>query len=158
MAIFIANESDWAVNEDALVALARHVLEQMGVDPLAELSVLLVDVGAMERLHVRWMGEPGPTDVLAFPMDELDDARGREDSDPAPALLGDVVICPEVAAAQATSVGHSLDDEMQMLCTHGVLHLLGYDHAEPAEEQEMFGQQAKLLASWSAARGAGTSA
>jgi len=158
VAIFIANESDWAVNEDALVALARHVLEQMGVDPLAELSVLLVDVGAMERLHMRWMGEPGPTDVLAFPMDELDDARGREDSDPAPALLGDVVICPEVAAAQATSVGHSLDDEMQMLCTHGVLHLLGYDHAEPAEEQEMFGQQAKLLASWSAARGAGTSA
>ncbi len=158
MAVFVANESDWVVDEDALVALARHSLEQMGVDPLAELSVLLVDVGAMERLHVRWMGEPGPTDVLAFPMDELDDARGRDDHDPSPALLGDIVICPEVAAAQAKSVGHSLDDEMHVLCAHGVLHLLGYDHGDPAEEQEMFGHQAKLLASWSAARAAGPTA
>ena len=153
MAIFVANESDWRVDEDALVALARHVLDQMGVDPLAELSILLVDTGAMERLHVRWMNEPGPTDVMAFPMDELHDARGRDEAEPAPALLGDVVICPEVADAQATAAGHSLDDELQVLCAHGVLHLLGYDHAEPEEEQEMFGQQAKLIASWSASRG-----
>ena len=155
MAIFVANESDWAVDEDALVALARHSLDQLGVDPLAELSILLVDVGAMERLHVRWMGEPGPTDVLAFPMDELDDARGREDTEPPPALLGDVVMCPEVADAQAKAAGHSLDEELHVLCAHGVLHLLGYDHAEPAEEQEMFAQQAKLVASWAAARAAG---
>ncbi|HVE64865.1 MAG TPA: rRNA maturation RNase YbeY [Mycobacteriales bacterium] len=148
MSIFVANESDWTVDEDALVALARHALEHMGVDPLAELSILLVDVGAMERLNLRWMDEPGPTDVLAFPMDELDDARNRDDHDPSPALLGDIVMCPEVAAAQAKSVGHSLQDEMHLLCTHGVLHLLGYDHAEPEEEQEMFAQQAKLLAAW----------
>lgn len=155
MSIFVANESDRAVDEDALVALARHALDEMGVDPLAELSILLVDVGAMERLHLRWMDEAGPTDVLAFPMDELDDARGRDDHDPSPALLGDVVICPEVAGAQAKAVGHSLADEMSLLCTHGILHLLGYDHAEPDEEKEMFAQQAKLLASWSARRAGG---
>ena len=158
MAVFVANESDWRVDEDALVALARHVLDQMGVDPLAELSVLLVDSGAMERLHVRWMGEPGPTDVMAFPMDELHDPRGNEESEPAPALLGDVVICPEVADAQATTAGHSLDDELHVLCAHGVLHLLGYDHAEPEEEQEMFAQQAKLIASWSSTRSGGATA
>ena len=155
MAVFVANESDWKVDEDALVALARHLLAEMGVAPLAELSVLLVDVGAMEWLHVRWMGEPGPTDVLAFPMDELDD-RVDEDDEPEPALPGDVVICPEVADAQARKVGHPLEQELHLLCTHGVLHLLGYDHGEPEEEQAMMKEQARLLRSWEAHRSGAT--
>jgi probable rRNA maturation factor len=156
VAIFVANESGATVDEQSLVALARHVLDQMGVAPMAELSILLVDVGAMEQLHVRWMNEPGPTDVLAFPMDELEGTRmvahPGDDDEPEPALLGDVVLCPEVAAAQAVTAGHSTEDELHLLCTHGVLHLLGYDHGEPEEEQAMFREQARLLASWRAAR------
>ncbi len=149
MSVEIANESGAEVDEAALVALSRHVLDTMGVHPLAELSVLLVGLDAMEKLHERWMGEPGPTDVLAFPMDELGAGRGADDDDePEPALLGDVVLCPEVARRQARAAGHASEDELHLLCTHGILHLLGYDHGDPEEEQEMFGQQASLLASW----------
>jgi probable rRNA maturation factor len=100
----------------------------------------------MATLNERWMDESGPTDVLAFPMDEL--RPGGEDDEPEPGLLGDVVLCPAVAARQAASAGHSTDDELQLLLTHGILHLLGYDHAEPEEEREMFGLQRRLLASW----------
>ena len=150
MSVEVANESGAAVDETALVAVARHVLDELGVNPLAELSVLLVDVPSMTTLHERWMGEPGPTDVLAFPMDELDTARSPDEAEPGPALLGDVVLCPEVAAKQAATAGHSTADELHLLCTHGVLHLLGYDHAEPEEEREMFALQARLLDSWRA--------
>ena len=152
MSVEIANESGVPVDEGALVAVARHVLDELGVNPLAELSVLLVDVESMTTLHERWMGEPGPTDVLAFPMDELDTARGPDDREPGPALLGDVVLCPEVARRQAAQAGHSMTDELHLLCTHGVLHLLGYDHAEPEEEREMFALQARLLDGWQAGR------
>jgi probable rRNA maturation factor len=152
VSVFVANESGATVDEASLVELARHVLDQMGVAPMAELSILLVDVGAMEQLHVRWMNEPGPTDVLAFPMDELEGTRmvahPGDDEEPEPALLGDVVLCPEVAATQAAAAGHTTLDELHLLCTHGVLHLLGYDHADPEEEQAMFREQARLLASW----------
>jgi probable rRNA maturation factor len=153
----IANESGVDVDEAALARLARHVLDEMGVHPLAELSVLLVDEPAMAELHVRWMDEEGPTDVLAFPMDELHPPRpgGLEpDDDPSgpPGLLGDVVICPQVAAVQAREALHSVADELDLLCTHGILHLLGYDHAEPAELTVMFGLQDRLIASWRAGR------
>ena len=147
MSIDVANESGAAVDETALVALSRHVLDRLGIHPLAELSLLLVDEGAMEALHVQWMDEEGPTDVLAFPMDELRPARG-EDDEPAPGLLGDVVLCPTVAARQASEAGHSTEDELHLLATHGILHLLGYDHAEPEEKEEMFALQGELLASW----------
>jgi probable rRNA maturation factor len=100
------------------------------------------------------MDEPGPTDVLAFPMDELRPGR-REDPDTDPGLLGDVVLCPEVAAQQAREAGHSVADELHLLCTHGILHLLGYDHADAETEQEMFGEQRRLLAGWRAHRAAG---
>jgi len=153
VSVEVANESGSAVDETALVGLARHVLTEMGVHPLAELSVLLVDGATMGTLHERWMGEPGPTDVMAFPMDELETGRGPdEDDDPPPALLGDVVLCPEVAHRQAATAGHSTQDELQLLCTHGILHLLGYDHADAEEEREMFSRQADLLASWRGAR------
>lgn len=146
MSVDVNNESGLPADVTALVALSRFVLGKLRIHPLAELSVLLVDAGTMEQLHVQWMDEPGPTDVLSFPMDELRSAP--EDKEPVPGLLGDVVLCPSVAAEQARAAGHSTDDELQLLCTHGILHLLGYDHADPAEEQEMFGLQSELLASW----------
>jgi probable rRNA maturation factor len=155
VSIEINNESGVDVNEENLVALATHVLGEMGINPLAELSIVAVDEDAMSELHEKWMGEPGPTDVLAFPMDELrpgGGARGDGESPTDPALLGDVVLCPTVAARQAEEAGHSAQDELELLCTHGILHLLGYDHAEPEEHKEMFGLQAKLLESWQEVR------
>jgi len=161
MSIEIANESGAVVDEQALVRVSRHALDRLGVSPLAELSLLLVDVDQMERLHVQWMGELGPTDVMAFPMDELDlrgsrgvghghGAGSDEPDDTAPTLLGDIVLCPEVAQRQGLEAGHGTQAELQLLCTHGVLHLLGYDHNEPEEHAEMFGLQAQLLESFQA--------
>src|SRR5215471_17726998 len=153
MSIEIANESGFDVDADEIVAVARHALDEMGVNPLAELSILLVDVAYMAELNHRWMGGDGPTDVLAFPMEEGTIDPGPNDlSGGEPTLLGDVVLCPEVAAKQAITVGHPAADELHMLTVHGVLHLLGYDHAEPDEEREMFSLQAKLLDGWRAAR------
>jgi probable rRNA maturation factor len=153
LSIEIANESNVEVDTDAVLAVARHALDEMGVNPLAELSILLVDVGYMAELNHRWMGSDGPTDVLAFPMDEgsVDHGPG-EVSTSEPALLGDIVLCPEVAARQAVAANHSAADELHLLTVHGVLHLLGYEHAEPEEEREMFALQARLLDSWRAAR------
>ncbi|MBN9610210.1 MAG: rRNA maturation RNase YbeY [Actinobacteria bacterium 69-20] len=148
MTIEVANESGVGVDEVALGSVARYALSHMGINALAELSILLVDVPTMTELHVKWMDEPGPTDVMSFPMDELDTARRPDESGPGPALLGDVVLCPDVAAEQAVGAGHSLDDELHLLTVHGVLHLLGYDHAEPAEERAMFRLQNELLDAW----------
>ncbi len=156
MSVEIANESGVDADERALAGLARQVLDEMRIHPLAELSVLLVDEAAMTELNLRWMGEPGSTDVLAFPMDELRPPRpggthaehsGGEPAD-MPGLLGDVVICPQVAGEQAAKVGHGRQDEMELLAVHGILHLLGYDHGEPEEHAKMFGLQDRLLASW----------
>jgi probable rRNA maturation factor len=146
VSIEVANESGVDVDEAGLVALARFVLDQLRIHPLAELSILLVDLEAMEQLHVQWMEEPGPTDVLAFPMDEL--RPTKDDEEPEPGLLGDVVLCPAVAQQQAQTAGHSTADELQLLTTHGILHLVGYDHAEPDENAQMFGLQGELLTAW----------
>ena len=146
MTIDVNNESGVDVNELALAGLSRFVLDELRIHPLAELSVLLVDSDAMAALHVQWMDEAGPTDVLSFPMDEL--RPGTEDREPEPGLLGDVVICPQVAAEQAAKNGHPPEQELHLLCTHGILHLLGYDHAEPEEEKQMFDLQRDLLRSW----------
>ena len=158
MSIDIANETDYGteqgVDAEELVGVARYVLGEMGIHPMAELSILLVDTAAMEQLHIQWMDEPGPTDVLSFPMDELRPARAEDDNEPVPGLLGDVVLCPEVAVKQAKEAGHSTADELRLLTTHGILHLLGYDHAEPDEEAEMFGLQKQLLRGWKARSGA----
>lgn len=143
MAIELNNESGIEVDEAAVQRLVVFALDQLHVHRDAELAVIFVDEAAMEQLHVQWMDEPGPTDVLSFPMDEL---RPGTEEDPAPAgLLGDIVVCPQVAMAQAESAGHSLLDEVLLLVTHGLLHLLGFDHAEPEEEREMFGIQRDIL-------------
>src|SRR3954470_3325158 len=155
MSIEVLNESGVEAGEEMLVRLARHVLEGMQIHPMAELSLLLVDEPAMRELNLKWMGEDKATDVLAFPMDELRPGHlsgGSEDGAADPGLLGDVVLCPAVAERQGQAAGHSTQDELELLCTHGILHLLGYDHAEPEEHAEMFGLQGKLLASWQESR------
>jgi probable rRNA maturation factor len=146
MTVAINNESGVEVDEHGIAKLAQFVLGEMGVHPRAELSVMLVDEPAMSGLHEQFMGEPGPTDVLAFPMDDLR-PLADQDSDETE-LLGDVVLCPTIAEAQAHSAGHDTAAELRLLCTHGILHLLGYDHHDPDEEREMFGLQARLLGSW----------
>ncbi|MFP5334497.1 MAG: rRNA maturation RNase YbeY [Actinomycetes bacterium] len=151
MSVEVVNESGRDVDEAEVAELARYVLDRMHVHPQADLSVLLVDVDTMSRLHVQWMDEPGPTDVLSFPMDEL--RPGREGEPSPPGLLGDVVLCPDVAAEQAAAAGHSSAEELLLLTAHGILHLLGYDHAEPEEEKEMFGLQRQLLLTFLSGRG-----
>ncbi len=167
MSIEVNNESGVAVDERVLAELGRFVLDAMGVDPLGELSIVLLDTETMATMHQQWMDLPGPTDVMAFPMDGEDyaadgdrGAAGRPghvgpEYGESPALLGDVVLCPEIAAEQAEQAGHSVEAELHLLCTHGILHLLGYDHAEPEEEREMFELQAKLVGEWAAATGRG---
>ena len=150
MSIEVNNESGVVVDEAEFAALARFVLDAMHLHPLTDLSVVMVTVDVMTELHVQWMDEPGPTDVLSFPMDEL--RPGRDGEPTPPGLLGDVVLCPEVAARQAREAGHSTTEELLLLTTHGILHLLGYDHAEPAEEKEMFALQRSLLLTFLAGR------
>ena len=153
MSIEIANESGTTVDTDTVLACARYALDEMGVNPMAELSILLVDVAYMAELNHRWMGGEGATDVLAFPMEEgTIDPGPNELGGGEPTLLGDVVLCPEVAARQAEQANHETAEELDMLTVHGVLHLLGYDHAEPEEEREMFALQAKLLDGWRTGR------
>jgi len=149
MTIEVLNETDADIDVDLLARQARFMLDRLLVHPESELSVVLVDVPAMTELHIQWMDEPGPTDVLSFPMDEL--RPGVEGQESEPGVLGDIVLCPEVAQVQALAAGHSRDDEISLLLTHGILHLLGYDHAEPDEHAEMFGLQGELLTVWTAA-------
>ncbi len=112
---------------------------------------ILVDEAAMEPCTCSGWTCPGPTDVMSFPMDEL--RPGREDREPQAGLLGDIVLCPSVAERQARDAGHATEEELLLLTTHGILHLLGYDHAEPEEEKEMFELQRKLLLTFLATRG-----
>lgn len=147
MAIDIGDDSgsEW-VDVALLQRQAAFLLDRLHLDSDADLSILLVDEDEMARLHVEWMGEPGPTDVLSFPMDDL---RAGDPAGPrAGGTLGDVVLCPAVAARQAEAAGHTADAELALLLTHGVLHLLGHDHAEPEEHERMFALQQQLLDSW----------
>lgn len=151
MSIDVLNETDFRLDEMELVACARYVMEQMRVHPQADLCLKLVDEQAMEVLHVQWMDLPGPTDVMSFPMDEL--RPGRDGQEPDEGVLGDIVLCPPVAARQAKEAGHATEEELLLLTTHGILHLLGFDHAEPEEEREMFELQRQLLLTFLAGRG-----
>jgi probable rRNA maturation factor len=148
VSIEVSNESGLDVSEIELISVARFVLARMNVNPGAELSMVLLDTAAMADLHMRWMDLPGPTDVMSFPMDELEPGGRPDAPEPGPAMLGDIVLCPKFAAEQAEAAGHSLGHELALLTVHGVLHLLGYDHAEPEEEKEMFALQRRLLEEW----------
>ena len=150
MSVEVNNETEWQVDEAEFAALGRFVIDAMHVHPMSELSIQIVGTDVMTDLHVRYLDEPGPTDVMSFPMDEL--RPGREGDTGEPGMLGDVVLCPEVAAEQAKAAGHSTTEELLLLTVHGILHLLGFDHAEPAEEKEMFDLQRKLLLTFLANR------
>ena len=155
MSIEVFNESGHAgVNEEMLIDVASFSLGEMDIHPDAEASIHIVDLKTITELHVRWLDLDGPTDVMTFPMDELTPGSGtalgaRPDSKgPGPALLGDIVLCPEFAAKQAAAAGHGLDLELALRTVHGCLHLLGYAHATPADERELFALQNELLADW----------
>jgi len=148
--VMVANESSMEVDVKSLGQQGAWMLVNLGLDRTCELSVALVDEDRMAQLHEEWMDEPGPTDVLSFPMDDL---RIPEEGEWAPlGVVGDVILCPQVALRQASDAGHATSDELALLLTHGVLHCLGLDHAEPEEHERMFALQAGLLAAWRAAR------
>ncbi len=146
MSIEVLNESGTDVDAHGLSKLSRFVMDKMHVHPLAELCIKVVDEATIAELLAQWMEQEGPTDVLAFPMDEL--RPGLVNEEPEEGVLGDLVLCPAVAARQAKDAGHSVRDEVDLLTVHGILHLLGYDHADPEEHAEMFGLQAELLTQW----------
>src|SRR5688500_19607233 len=143
MSVFVADEQTATVDAERLRRLANHVLQDQRVPDAMELSVLCVDRDAITELNAHHMGSDGPTDVLAFPMDLPGETRPGE-----PAILGDVVLCPQVAAEQAPGHGTTPEAELDLLLVHGILHLLGHDHAEPEERDLMFGLTDRLLASF----------
>jgi probable rRNA maturation factor len=137
--VFVANEqADVALDERRLVSLVRTAAAEEGIDPRAEVTVLLVERSAMASLKEKWLGEPGPTDVLAFPMDD-------QIPDDEPYVLGDIVICPDVAREQATEAGDKVSDEVNLLLVHGFLHLLGSDHVRPQDARAMRHRERKIL-------------
>lgn len=158
--VFLADEqSDHPVDVPRWDQLARDVLTAEKVKGDAELSVLFVDEATIASLNGRFLGKSGPTDVLAFPLDEDPDepgrwpdaggpAPGREPAEPGdlPMLLGDVVICPAVAARNAPDHAGTYDDELALLLVHGILHLLGMDHIEEADADKMESRERELLA------------
>jgi probable rRNA maturation factor len=150
VSIEVLNESGDDVDITELSRLSRFVMDRMRVHPLAELCIKVVDEPTIAELNEQWMDKAGPTDVLAFPMDEL--RPGLVNEEPEEGVLGDLVLCPTVAERQAKDAGHSTQDEVDLLTVHGILHLLGYDHAEPEEHAVMFGLQGELLEKWRASQ------
>ena len=146
MTIEVIDESGHALDVRGLSTLSRFVMDRMRVHPQAELCIKAVDEATITGLNEKWMEKEGPTDVLAFPMDELRPGLVNEELEEG--MLGDLVLCPAVAERQAVTAGHSTEAEVELLTVHGILHLLGYDHAEPEEHEEMFGLQAQLLDEW----------
>jgi len=148
--IDVNNESGVEADQLGLVALARFAMDKLRIHRLADLSILLVDETTMADYHERFMDLPGPTDVMSFPMDELQSPR--DDEEPPMGMLGDIVLCPQVTARQASENGREPDAEAEYLLIHGLLHLLGHDHAEPDEKAVMFGLNDKIIAAWEIAR------
>lgn len=152
MSVEVANETAWLIEPKVFSDLGIWVLDQMKVSVRSDLAIMFVDPEPIARLHERWMNLDGPTDVMSFPMDELRPAEGGASVE---GVLGDIVICPWVAAQQATAAGHGTMEEMLLLTIHGILHLLGYDHADAQDERQMFGLQRQLLLTFLAARPGG---
>lgn len=144
--IDLNNESGRAADEAGLVALGSFALEQLRIHPQAELSILLVDEDTMSAYHEKFMGEAGPTDVLSFPMDEL--RPPKDDEEPPEGMLGDIVLCPVVTERQAAEHGRSADAEAEYLLVHGLLHVLGFDHADDADKRVMFDLNDRLIEAW----------
>nr|WP_240334036.1 rRNA maturation RNase YbeY [Rothia sp. ZJ932] len=130
------------VDTAELTRLVSFAFERLYLSPDTELSVNVVGEDEMERIHLEWMDLPGATDVMSFPMDEM--VEGIPD-EPSEGVLGDIVLCPPVAARQGADAGHSTLDELCLLTVHGILHCLGYDHATAEAEAEMFGIQRNIL-------------
>ena len=148
--ITVDDDAGSSVDLDALGDLAGHVLAQMHVHPQTEVGITMVDVERMTTLHEDWMNEPGPTDVLSFPIDEITPGTATEPA--GPGVLGDIVICPDAARSDAESANRTLDQHVQFLTVHGLLHLLGYDHVTEEDHVEMFAMQDRLLRSWKGAQ------
>jgi probable rRNA maturation factor len=144
MIIEISNLTKSECDESRLESVASFAMESLGLHRESELSISLVDEDEMSALHVRWMDEPGATDVLSFPMDEMKPHSAAQ----GPGMVGDIVLCPDFAVQQAKDAGHSLQEELELLTVHGVLHLLGYDHRESEEKKVMFGLQDEFLGQW----------
>jgi probable rRNA maturation factor len=142
MTVELVNRSGALVPETQMHTLINFGIEYMELNPECEISLTFVGVQEMEELHIKWMDEIGPTDVLSFPMD-MPESKGEV------VTLGDIVIAPAIAAAQAQSAGHSVEEEIYILATHGLLHIVGYDHADPDEEKVMFALQEKIVKEWS---------
>jgi probable rRNA maturation factor len=145
--IFLADEQTEPVTTDRVVAIAERVLLAERLPDNAEVAIVLVGEEEMARYNKRFMERSGPTDVLAFPVDQFVPgeipttiANGQ------PLSLGDIFICPTVVKNQAVELGISLEDEMALIVTHGILHLLGYDHADPADAAVMSAKERNLLA------------
>lgn len=149
MSIEILNESGLELDAEKLAEMARFMLDQLRVHRQSELCIKAVDEATIAELNEKWMGKVGPTDVLAFPMDEL--RPGLVNAEPEEGVLGDLVLCLSVAERQGANAGHGTWAEIELLTTHGILHLLGHDHAEPEEHREMFTEQRELLAAWGSA-------
>ena len=143
MTIEITNKSGALAPGDQIQSLLAFAMSKLDLHPDCDLNVTFVDDAEMTELHIKWMDEPGSTDVLSFPMD-LPETQGEV------VTLGDIVISPDFATAQANLAGHSPEHEMFILATHGLLHILGYDHAEPDDEKVMFQLQESLVKQWSA--------
>lgn len=144
MNIELTNLTNFSMDEEILKSLANFALQKLGIHPDSELSISLVDEDEMSSLHMRWLNETGPTDVLSFPMDELK----PESAVNGPGILGDIVLCPKFAEVQAKNAGQTLEKEIELLMVHGVLHLLGFDHRESDEKTIMFSQQDEILREW----------
>ncbi|MCI1635821.1 rRNA maturation RNase YbeY [Bifidobacterium sp.] len=153
MSVEVTNETSWNIEPKLFSDLGIWVLDQMRVSTQSDLTVLFYEADAIAELHERWMNLSGPTDVMSFPMDELRPGDGKTVVE---GILGDIVICPQVASQQAVSAGHSTMEEMLLLAIHGMLHLLGYDHTTAEQERQMFGLQRQLLLTFLAQLPAGT--
>ena len=137
--IEIENRSGQLAPEAEVLTLMENSIKELGLHPECELSVAFINDAEMEELHLKWMNLPGSTDVMSFPMDEL------RPNDSEPGILGDIVISPLFARAQAEKAGHSFEHEVKILAAHGLLHLLGFDHQELEEEKIMFALQEELV-------------
>ena len=143
MTVEVTNRSGVDDPEREIESLLTFGISYMDLHPECEISVTFVDDKEMEELHIKWMDEPGTTDVLSFPMDM---PEGKND----PQMLGDIVIDPLVAEKQAATAGHSTEHEIFILAAHGLLHILGYDHADKDEEKVMFDLQETIVKKWEA--------